>query len=82
MSRENLRRFHQDNFLLVRNIETILINSANGKLCSFPETFKSTFGNDIDMQKLSLQIQLLPDAIKSNTTGIKEVTKVQTICDA
>ena len=75
------RRFHQDNFLLVRNIETILINSANGKLCSFPETFKSTFGNDIDMQKLSLQIQLLPDAIKSNTTGIKEVTKVQTICD-
>ena len=33
------------------------------------------------MQKLSLQILLLPDAIKSNTTGIKEVTKVQTICD-
>ena len=60
------RRFHQDNFLLVRNIETILINSANGNPCSFPETFKTTFGNDIDMQKLSLQIQLLPDAIKCN----------------
>ena len=30
------RRFHQDNFLLVRNIETILINSANGKTLFFP----------------------------------------------
>lgn len=33
------------------------------------------------MQKLSLQLQILPDAIRSNAKDLKEVTKVGTICD-
>lgn len=58
------RRFHQDNFLFVRSIETMLISSANGSPYSFSQTFKDIYGKDIDMQKLSSQLQLLPDVIK------------------
>ena len=75
------RRFHQDNFLLVRNIEAILLKSANGNPGSFPNTFQDTFSDDIDMQKLSLQLQILPDAIRSNAKDLQEVTQVQSICD-
>ena len=42
---------------------------------------KCIYGKDIDIHKLSLQLQLLPDAIRSSSTTIKEVTKIQTICD-
>ena len=75
------RHFHQDNFLLVRNIEAILLKSANGNPGSFPNTFQETFSDDIDMQKLSLQLQILPDAIRSNAKDLQEVTQVQSICD-
>ena len=33
------------------------------------------------MQKLSLQLQILPDAIRSNAKDLQEVTQVQRICD-
>ena len=78
---ELVRHFHQDNFLLVRNIEAILLKSANGNPGSFPNTFQDTFSDDIDMQKLSLQLQILPDAIISNAKDLQEVTQVQSICD-
>ena len=75
------RRFCQENFLFVRNIEAMLISSANGMPCTLPPRFKDIYDKDIDIQKLSLQLQLLPDAIKSSTSKIKEVTRIQTICD-
>ena len=65
----------------MRNIEKMLINSANGKSYSFPNTFKEIYDKDIDMEKLSLQLQLLPDAMKGSPTKIKEVTRIRTICD-
>ena len=42
------------------------------------------YKKDIDMEKLKLHLQLLPDAIKSvdlNGVRIKEVTRMSTICD-
>ena len=75
------RRFQQDNFLFVRAIERILISSANGCIFSFSDRFQEVYGKDIDIHKLSLKLQLLPDAIRSSSTTIKEVTKIQTICD-
>ena len=59
----------------------MLISSANENPCTLPLRFKDIDGKDIDIQKLSLQLQLLPDAIKTSTPKIKEVTRIQTICD-
>ena len=39
------------------------------------------YDKDIDMERLYLQLQMLPVAIKTSTTKIKELTKVHTICD-
>ena len=65
------------NFLFVPNIETMLIASANGTMSPLHEAFKRNYANDIDIHKLSLQLKLLLDAIKSSPTKIKEVTKVE-----
>ena len=61
------RRFMQHNFLLVRNIEALLLDSANGKPTTLSDDFVSLYTNDIDMEKLKLQLKLLPDAVKTVT---------------
>ena len=68
------RRFHKDNFLFVRSIEAMLMNSANGKPFNLTQKFKDIYDKDINMERLYLQLQMLPDAIKTSTTKIKEVT--------
>lgn len=77
-------RFIQESFLLVRKIETILLDSANGKAVSLPQEICSLYQKDIDFPKLKLHLQMLPDAIKAKPFDgihIREVTKIQTICD-
>ena len=78
------RRFTQRNFLFVRNIESLLIDSANGEPITVPQEVADMYHTDLDMHKLKLQLQLLPDAVKSvplNGIQIKQVTRIQTICD-
>ena len=48
------RRFMQPNFLLVRNIETLLLDSANGKPKTLSDDFVSLYTKDIYMEKLKL----------------------------
>ena len=76
------RRFMQLNFLLVRNIEALLLDSANGKPTTLSDDFVSLYTKDIDMEKLKLQLKFLPDAVKTVTPGgipIHQVTRVQTL---
>ena len=61
-----------------------MINSANGEPVNLPDDMMEMYKNDIDMEKLKLHLQLLPDAIKLvnlNEVPIKEVTRISTICD-
>ena len=77
-------RFTQENFLVVRKIEDLLLNSANNKPVPLPEELCSLYHKDIDFEKLKLHLQMLPDAIKAvsfDGIQIREVTKIQTICD-
>ena len=50
------RRFHQDNFLFVRSIEAMLINSADGKPFNLTQKFKDIYDKHIDMERLYLQL--------------------------
>ena len=62
----------------------MLLDSANGKKFAIPEEIFTLYDADIDFQKLGLQLQLLPDAIKAvspQSISVTRVTKVQTICD-
>ena len=44
---------------------------------------KSIYCNDLDMDKLMVQLHMLPDAVKTtllNGIPIKQVTRIQTLC--
>ena len=61
------KRFIQPSFDHVRNIEAALMGSANGKAATLTNEFVSLYADDIDMEKLKLQLNLLPDTVKSFT---------------
>ena len=75
--------FLQENFLFIRKIETLLLDSANGKEVVVPQDI-CMYQKDIDFSKLSLHLKMLPDAIKAvplDGITIREVIRVQTLCD-
>ena len=77
------QRFEQENFLFARQVEELLLKSANAKAVDLPERMKSLYCNDIDIEKLMVQLQLLPDAVKTTLLDgipIKQVTRIQTLC--
>jgi len=62
--------FIQESFRSVLTIECLLIDSVNGKNIFVPDKVISMYNDDIDMEKLSLHLRMLPDAIKSSSPGI------------
>ena len=57
------RRFMQPHFDIVRSIKAVLMDSANGKAATLTNEFVSLYAKHIDMEKLNLQLKLLPDAV-------------------
>ncbi len=77
------RRFRQQNFLFTQTFEKLLLDSANGKSVAITEKIQEMYNGDIDMQKLKLHLQMLPDVIKCSLLdgiSIKKVTRMHTIC--
>ena len=78
------RRFQQENFLFIRSVEALLIDSANGRNISLSPRFKKLYKNDIDMDKLIIHLEALQDVVRSahlDNIAIKQVTRVNTLCD-
>ena len=83
ISGELERRFLQESFSFVRQTENLLLDSANAKSASLPEKVEFIYHKDIDMDKLKLQLKMLPDAVKVTPTHgvpIKQVTHIQQLC--
>ena len=69
--------------LIVQNIEQLFLEYANGRAYLTPQEI-GLYKKDIDLSKLNLHLQMLPDAIIStplNGFHIKEVTKISTMCE-
>lgn len=78
------RRFTQKNFLIVKQIEKMLINASNGTDFDVPQELCDLYQRDVDFLKLKLHLQMLPDVVQStsqNGISLKEVTSIVTICD-
>ena len=78
------RRFEQKDLKVVVDLERLLLDSANGITTDIPESITATYRGDIDKERLSLHLQMLPDAIKQYRASglpIKKVTSVRTLCD-
>ena len=79
------RRFDQDDLKVVVEIAQLLLDSANGIVRTIPESVTSIYRSDLDIQRLSVHLQMLTDAIKlyKDPSGlpIKKVTSISTLCN-
>ena len=77
------RRFSQRDSDHLIAVEELLISSANGQTvhASMDHILQSHGGVDLDLQQLKVQLSMLNNLIKA-TTNIREVTKIESICDA
>lgn len=84
------KRFEQSDLNIVRDIETLLINSANGNGKDAVDIAKETeeylVAHHVDIARLRVQLPMMPDAIKTIWKGPEnvplKVTSVRTIVDA
>lgn len=78
------RRFEQPDFLIIENLETTLIKSANGDKIVPDESLLKYLEGDIDKDRFVTQVTLIPDMIKTAFihSPIKKVTNLRTIADA
>ena len=85
VSEEIKRRFDQRDIKIVVEMEQLLLDSANGVDTTIPESIKTMYRSDLDIERLSVHLRMLPDAVKqyNNTSSlpIKKVTSIRTLCD-
>ena len=79
-------RFDQKHLDVVASVESLLLNSANGLAPDIPEDIATLYKADLEIERLGLQLRMLPDIIQQysttvSATPIKKVTSVQTIGD-
>ena len=84
VAEEVKRRFDQPDICLIRDIENHLLKCANeGSVDLLSQTLIDFIQNDVNIERLKIQLGMLPDLIKTafNST-IKKVTNIRTIADA
>ena len=69
------RRFDQKDLKVVIDIERLLIDSANGILRDIPDSITDLYKADIDKDRLSLHLQMLPDAVKQYNSSTVPVRR-------
>ena len=79
------RRFDQSDLATVSEIESLLMDAANGKNLEISTIVHDFFREKIDLSRFKVQLQMLPDVLKTAFAGsssIKAVTSVRTIAEA
>ena len=59
-------------------MEDVLIRSANNHDSPIHDCVKERYHNDLDFERLDLQLKMLPDIMKQEPK-IKEITKISNI---
>ena len=71
-------RFSQRDFNTVCDIEEMLLNAANGKSVTIPESI-TLYSQDIDVEKLETQLKLLHQFINVADETIKSITPMRSL---
>ena len=84
VSEEVERRFQQSDINTIKEIEVVLLSASNGDVIdSLPDTVVDFLKNDLEVDRLKVQLHMLPDLINTALAGSnKKVTNVRTIVDA
>ena len=57
-------QFGQKDLDIVANVESLLLNSANGLAPTIPEDITTLYKADVEIERLGLQLRMLPDVIQ------------------
>ncbi len=78
-------RFDQPTYTILKEMESLLIDSSNGKHTPPSSNFKVLYAKQFDFDALTSQLRMLTSIISAVNTdynlGIKKVISVNTICD-
>ena len=78
------RRFDQESFKCLQEIEKALVESSNGTPVQLSEGFQARYASDLKFDRLSVQLSMLPDLLQTaneqHQLGIKKVTTISTVC--
>ena len=58
------RRFNREVFLIVVEIEQLLLSAANCRFYSVPLSIRSVYVKDLDLPRLQAQLSMLPDLLR------------------
>ena len=84
VSEEVTRRFKQEDLFLVKEIQLLMLNAANGNFMeSILDNITNFLQNKFDLDRLKVQLCMIPDMIKTEfDSSVKKVTNVRTISSA
>lgn len=85
LTEEMTRRFEQQSFAVLHEMERLLIDSCNGTVVQPSVDFKTMYAGDLGFDRLMIQLSMLPDLLRTaneqNHLGIKKVTSIRTVCE-
>ena len=74
----------QGDFNTVIDIENMILRAGNGETVEIPDTIVTKYKDDLQIDRLSTHLKMLPDMRKKfseqGCTTIKKITNVQTVC--
>ena len=77
------RRFEQSDLQLAQEIECLLLSAADGNVIEITDAVSKFIEDDIDKSRLSIQLPMVQDMIKTAMDGsIKKTTNLRTIAQA
>ncbi len=78
------RRFDQEDLKIVADMESLLLDSANGVIRAVPESITAMYRSDVNSERLAVHLKMLPDAVRQygSVVGLPiKVTSIRTLCD-
>ena len=72
-------RFDQPTVGILEKVETLLLDSANQKSPEIPTDVKELYRNDLDFERLSIQLKMLADALKKGEE-MSTINSINEIC--
>jgi len=84
VSEEVSRRFQQEDLILIKEIELLMLNTANGNSSvDIPDSIGNFLKDDFDLDRLKVQLNMVPDLIATAfNNSVKKVTNIRTISSA
>ena len=84
MSEEVSRRFQQEDLIFIKEIESLMLNTADGNssVC-IPDSIGNFLKDDFGLYRLKVQHNMIPDLIATAfDNSVKKVTNIRAISSA